>query len=253
VVLVCGALFQSNRAFGNCPAPVLNEQASISSIVDGDTVRLADRQLVRLIGINAPEIHHDGTPSEPLAQAAKHFLSSLLKNHKTVGLALEAETHDHYGRRLAHVFVSNSDSGSPVDVQQKILEKGLGFWVAIPPNTDYLKCYRSAEAVARQKHLGVWSNAYFKPGNASDKNTLRPGFQRLQGTISKIFRTKKSVWLKFNERVALRIATKDLHNFHMAALYALKGKNLVARGWLYKYKGRLIMAIRVPAAMELQS
>lgn len=220
-------------------------------VVDGDTVRLADHSLVRLIGVNTPEIHYDGTPSEPMAQAAKDFLATLLQNHKTVALAFEADTQDRYGRRLAHVFYGNN-SHALVDVQKTILEKGLGYWIAIPPNIRYLECYRAAEAAAKRKHLGLWGNAAFTPKNAADINALTPGFQRLRGTVIEVFRTRKSVWLKFNEQVALRIAAKDIHNFSMAQLYALKGKTLIARGWLYKHNNRLIMPIRLPAAMELQ-
>ena len=252
IALAIASLGIANSVFANCGNPNIKEQAGVESVVDGDTIRLANHQLVRLIGVNTPEIHYDGTPSEPLALAAKDFLARLLRNHKTVGLAYEAETKDHYGRRLAHVFIDNGDSRSLVDVQLKLLENGLGFWVAIPPNIGFSSCYFAAEAKARQKNLGVWGDAYFNPKNAAEKTALKPGYQWLQGKIIAVYRTKNSVWLKFNDQVALRIAGKDIHNFEMSALYALKGKTLTARGWLHRQNHRLTMQIRLPAAMELQ-
>ena len=252
LTLVCCAALQSSPVLAYCPHRSFNEQAVIDSVVDGDTIRLGNHQLVRLIGVNTPEIHYDGTPSEPMAQAAKDFLTRLLHDQKSVGLVFEPDTHDRYGRLLAHVFYSSNGSHSPVDIQQKILENGMGYWIAIPPNIAYLNCYQDAEARARQHHLGLWSRAYISPKNAADKTALVPGFQRLRGKITAVYRTRKSVWLKFNNQVALRIAVKDIHNFQMAALYALKGTTLTARGWLYKRDNKLIMPISLPDDMELQ-
>ena len=250
LALASGATLQTQAASAHCPVPSIKEHATVEEVVDGDTLRLANHRLVRLVGVNAPEIHYDGSPSEPWARAAKDFLMKLLHNHKTIGLEYETDTQDRYGRQLAHVFFNDHDS--PVDVQQKILENGLGYWIVIPPNTEYLNCYQAAESRARQRHLGLWSGAFATPKNAAEKNTLTPGFQRLQGTVVDVHRTKKSVWLKFNDQVVLRIATKDIHNFNMTAVYALKGQTLIARGWLYKHDQELIMPVRLPAALELQ-
>ena len=42
-------------------------------VIDGDTVVLSNRQKVRYIGINAPELAHDGHMAEPYGDAAKRF------------------------------------------------------------------------------------------------------------------------------------------------------------------------------------
>lgn len=248
--MLCNAELLGLPAFAQCPQPLNKEYATVGSVVDGDTIRLTNHHLVRLIGVNSPEIHYDGTPSEPFAQNAKDFLTALLRDHKTVVLVDEVDTQDRYGRRLTHVYFKSA-SPKLVDVQQKILENGMGYWIAIPPNTRYLNCYQAAESKARHQHRGLWANASINLKKVAEKNTLTPGFQRLQGKVTAVYHTRKSVWLKFNDRVALRIAAKDIHNFNEGDLYALKEKTVIARGWLYKHDNKLIMPIRIPAAMEL--
>ncbi|MGD8594116.1 MAG: thermonuclease family protein, partial [Gammaproteobacteria bacterium] len=69
-----------------CLAPIIDETVGVQSVVDGDTIRLRNKKLVRLLGINTPEIGYDGADSQPLAQAAREFLQSQLKPHQRVGL-----------------------------------------------------------------------------------------------------------------------------------------------------------------------
>ena len=244
---VLTALFYCGASQAACRAPSIDDHVSVQAVVDGDTIRLSNQKLVRLIGINTPEIHYDGTESEPLAQAAKEFLNTLLKNHQTVGLVYGDEIQDRHGRRLAHVFLDAEQN-----VQEMLLENGLAFWVAIPPNTRFLTCYQAAEAKAKQRKDGIWGETYFQPKNAAQPNTITPGFQRLQGTIIAAFEGKNSFWLKFNNTVALRIAQKNMHNFQMSELTALKGKTVTVRGWVYKHKNHLTMLVSHPDVIELQ-
>jgi endonuclease YncB( thermonuclease family) len=243
------AVAYASTAAADCPQPQIDEYVSVQSVVDGDTVRLADRTLVRLIGINTPEIGYDGAKSQPLALAAKQFLDAELRKHERIGLVYGAERHDRHGRRLAHLFMQDGDAR--YNVQQLVLEQGLGFWVAVAPNTRFLECYQAAEAKAKTAKIGVWREIYFKPKNAADTQSLKPGFQLLQGTITAVFETRRNFWLKFNDTVALRISHKDIHKFQRADLKALEGKTVIARGWMFKYKKRLTMSVSHPAAIAV--
>ena len=258
-VAVLLAIWLGEIARADCTAPSMDAYVGVASVVDGDTIRLADQTLVRLIGINTPEIDHDGGDSQPLAHAARQFLETRLTGQGRVGLVYGVENRDRYGRRLAHVFVEQGDTR--LNVQKALLENGLAMWVAIAPNTRYLTCYQAAEAKARQQGIGIWREAYFRPKDASNPRALNPGFQRLQGKIVAVFQTKNYFWLKFNDTVALRIAPKDIHNFDLSRLRALDGKFVEARGWLSKYQSkhqgkrqtRLTMQISHPAAVAVQA
>lgn len=54
------------------------QNVEVARVVDGDTVRLRDGRSVRLIGINAPELAHNGRTTEPFAEAAKQRLQALV-------------------------------------------------------------------------------------------------------------------------------------------------------------------------------
>jgi endonuclease YncB( thermonuclease family) len=62
-----------------CPADHIDEQVRVASMPDGDTLRLSDGRRVRLIGINTPEVAHDGRPAEPLAEEAHALLQRLVR------------------------------------------------------------------------------------------------------------------------------------------------------------------------------
>jgi endonuclease YncB( thermonuclease family) len=252
VLLACVvAATYANAVVADCPQPQIDEYVRVQNVIDGDTVRLTDRTLVRLIGINTPEIGYDGAESQPLARAAKQFLDAELRKHERIGLVYGTERHDRHGRQLAHIFVQDGDAKHNVNVQQLELEQGLAFWVAVAPNTRFLECYQAAEAKAKTAKIGVWREAFFNPKNAADTQSLKPGFQLLQGIVTDVFETKRNFWLKFNDTVALRISHKDIHKFQRADLKALEGKTVTARGCMFRYKKRLTMSVSHPAAIAV--
>jgi len=158
-VAAINAFWVIQPVFARCLPESVDEYVSVHSIVDGDTIRLTDRKLVRMIGLNTPEIGHDGAVSQPLAGAAKEFLTTLVSSGQRFGLVYESDVKDRHGRRLAHVLVHNGDTWQ--NAQQLLLENGLAFWIAIPPNTGFLECYQVAEATAQKKRLGLWDEVYF--------------------------------------------------------------------------------------------
>lgn len=81
------------------------QNVEVARVVDGDTVRLRDGRSVRLIGINAPELAHNGRTTEPFAEAAKQRLQALVSaSDGRLALQPGRQARDHYGRTLAHLF-----------------------------------------------------------------------------------------------------------------------------------------------------
>lgn len=78
--------------------------AAAVAVVDGDTIRL-DGERVRLIGIDAPEIH--GCPKGRACapgdgQASKRSLQNLMNGP----ISIRRVGYDRYGRTLAHIYVN---------------------------------------------------------------------------------------------------------------------------------------------------
>ena len=223
------------------------KQAMVQNVIDGDTVRLQDGELVRFVGINTPEIDHETGQSEPFAEKARDVLRGLLGDKQPrILLQLDNETHDRHGRLLAHVFTTDGKN-----IQTQMISQGLGMWIVVPPNLRYMDCYRSAEQTARRQKIGVWSAQFKQPRDARSLSTKDRGFQWIRGKITRIGKGKTSLWLNFGDTATLRVRKDDLHYFDNQPLTALKGKVVTVRGWMYPYKKQIVMPLRHPASVEM--
>ena len=102
------------------------ELAFVVKVIDGDTVKLANGEKVRLIGVNAPERGH------AYYKKARERLSSLIEG-KGVALERDAENRDQYGRLLRYIFLNGEN------MNIKMVREGLASAYIIQPNTSYSK------------------------------------------------------------------------------------------------------------------
>lgn len=213
-------------------------------VVDGDTVVLDDGRLVRLLGVNAPELGHDGAPDEPLARAARTRLSQLVQGRR-VRLRFETQTEDHYGRLLAHLILHDS-----TDVQALLLREGLAFLVAIPPDVGAVGHYAQNEQAARAARRGVWRLAYYRPIAADAVAGTATGFRRVTGVVRHVGVGRNLIYLDLSRTVALVIPKSDWHYFGGSAL-RFKGARVEASGWLTRHDGRYHLRVGHPAVLRI--
>lgn len=228
-----------------CRAEHIDEWARVARIFDGDTLRLTDGRVIRFIGINAPELSHDGHPVQPLAQQAKQDLASMLPEGSRVGLRFDAQRYGPHRRVLAHVFDSRQRN-----VSAELLRRGDAFAVAIAPNLWQSSCYFQQERSAREEKRGVWALAYYAPHDAATWHTRVGGFYRVRGRIDHIGHSRRSLWLDMGKYVAVRIPKKDLAYFKGLSLDHWLGKTITLRGWTHYYKGKLNLTLTHPAMIE---
>ncbi len=230
-----------------CAPDRIDLQGRVTYVYDGDTVRLASGEKVRLIGINTPETGQEDAPPQPLAVEARNALRRLVKhNARRLNLRLGAERRDRYGRLLAHAFLSDGRS-----VAAALLEQGLGTALTVPPNLWNLGCYQQAEQKARGSSRGIWRLARYQPVDAARLPRDTHGFRLIRGRVVRIGHSTRSVWLNLRGDVALRIDREDLRYFSELPPRALKGRAVIARGWVYTSGGQPRMRIRHPAALRL--
>ena len=246
VLAMFAAVAAGPAAAGECDAARWDEQVSIKQVYDGDTVELTDGRHIRFIGINAPEVAHDPAPAEPLADEAKALVERAFAKDRTALLAYDAERFDVHKRTLAHLYRADKTS-----IEADLLRDGLAFYIAIPPNLAHRDCYAAQEQIARDQKRGIWAQSYYNPVAADRVSKDRLGFQRVRGVVQRVGQSKKSIWLNLSRTVALRVDRDDLENFAGLNLLNMKGRELVARGWLTQYKnGDLVMRVRHAAALE---
>ena len=124
----------------------LPTKETVKRVIDGDTIELANGQIVRYVGVNAP---NNGQPFEEEATEA----NTKLVSGKTVMFEYDAYTSDRFGRVLAYAVVDGKN------VSIELARLGL-VKVTIYEDRRKLKYQDEllkAQDEAKKKKRGVWS------------------------------------------------------------------------------------------------
>jgi micrococcal nuclease len=116
----------------------------VVDVVDGDTIQVGP-MLVRLIGINAPEL---GQPND---MAARQRLQQLVGG-ETVRLEYDMQHTDEFGRTLAYVYAPD---GAFANLE--MVRSGLAHVYTQPPNVAHTNELNAAEREARAASRGIWA------------------------------------------------------------------------------------------------
>jgi len=224
------------------------EQATVAWHYDGDTLRLTDDRRVRLLGIDTPEMnYHKGTPPQPLADAARRRLQTLLPKGSPVGLARDRQRQDRYGRELAHTYRPDGTS-----VEEVLLREGLAVSFILPPNRSQVDCLLAAERQARLARRGLWALPAYAPQAAA--SVRADGSYRLvRGRITSAVQRGNWILFKLDDRVQLRVAHADWTGFVPADHLAWRGRTVVARGKIQSRHGQPQIRLWHPAQIELSN
>jgi micrococcal nuclease len=127
-------------------------------------VRLgARRTLVRLIGVDCPELHESekldrdaarSHRSRAAIEAMGARATAFTRDHllgKTVDLELGVEQHDRYGRLLAYVWLPGG-----VLFNADLVRAGYAQPLTIPPNVKYARLSTGLAREARADGRGLW-------------------------------------------------------------------------------------------------
>ena len=152
------------------PAVRTGTEAVVLSWIDGDTliVAVGDRVWkVRLIGIDAPELSPGERardqarrlrlPLEAVLQLgyeARRAASSLAPPGTRVGLELDVQATDRYGRLLAYLWLPGGFL-----LQRRLVEMGWAAVYTVPPNVRYAEGLLAAQRRARAWRRGLWREA----------------------------------------------------------------------------------------------
>ena len=138
----------------------------VTKVFDGDTLRLASGEKVRLIGIDTPETEYSYKEAHYLNQGKKwerspeyyeeareatEFTRGLVEG-KEVQLEFDLEKKDKYGRLLAYVYLSDGTF-----VNAEIIRQGYASLMTIPPNVKYADLFHKLYQEAKENKRGLWS------------------------------------------------------------------------------------------------
>jgi micrococcal nuclease len=135
----------------------------VSRVVDGDTLVLENKERVRLIGIDTPEIHEsnklnrdaqrsgqDIATIKQLGRQSYEFTRKLVEG-KRVRLEFDVERFDKYKRILAYVYLEDGTF-----LNAEIVRQGYASLMTYPPNVKYADLFKKLYREARENKRGLW-------------------------------------------------------------------------------------------------
>lgn len=115
----------------------------VSEVIDGDTFKTVDGKVIRLIGINSPEV------GEKCYQEAKDELKEIIYKKK-ITLERDADNKDVYGRLLRYVYADD------LFVNSEMVRLGLARFEEIEPNKKYSELFLDLENKAKKAGRCIW-------------------------------------------------------------------------------------------------
>lgn len=120
-------------------------QVLVKKVLDGDTIETDKGEVIRYLGINAPEV------GQPFFKESLEANKDLVLN-KNARLELDIEKKDRYGRTLIYMFIGNAF------INEELVKKGLAVSQTIQPNVKYQNLFVKAQEGARSNCLGIWES-----------------------------------------------------------------------------------------------
>jgi len=127
----------------------LNEGILVERVIDGDTIKLSDGNVVRYIGINAMEMDSKDESVLDMAIKATERNRELVEGKKVV-LEKDVSETDRYGRLLRYVYVDG------LMINETLLKEG---WVQVstyPPDVKYKEVFLEIQRRAVEEKVGLW-------------------------------------------------------------------------------------------------
>ncbi|MCZ6604170.1 MAG: thermonuclease family protein [Alphaproteobacteria bacterium] len=207
-------------------------------VIDGDTVRLADGNEVRLVGIQAPKLPlgRPGFAAWPLADEAKAALEEMVLDRQ-VTLHYGGRRTDRYGRALAHMV---RDDG--LWVQSRLLEEGLARVYTFADNRGAVAGLLAAEKTGRSAARGLWSDPFYRILDHAHAAEGIGGYGLVEGVVTQAAVVKGRGFLNFGPDYrtdfTISIAPEDMGDaFDGIDLDDYVGVPVRVRGWLREING----------------
>ena len=181
-------------------APPQKAEGQVAVCFDGDTLKLNDRRIVRLAGIDAPEVAHKNLQAQYYSREARLLLINLAKGRKVSLLPAGSEEKDAYGRIIADVILPDGSSLSDamvssgaaffyphknlspglqkrlLELQRQAIREKRGMWQHILESP-----------IARQHYVGNRMSLRFFPEGCPEAQRIRPRKQMHFGTLMDAF------------------------------------------------------------------
>jgi endonuclease YncB( thermonuclease family) len=234
------------------------ETGTVAAVLDGETLKLSDGRIVRLIGAKAPmpPLGWRGEDPWPMVVEAKEALETLASGRE-VELRFGGLRQDRHNHLLAQVFVLVGERR--LWLQEEMIAKGLARVYSLPDNRACIADLLAREREARAKRRGVWRSSAYRIESALDVKRLGRlihSYQLVEGTVAAVGEGAGRLYLNFasdwRSDFTVSIARKEAGAFAAAGIHLnnLAGARIRVRGFLSWRNGPMIEASH-PEQIEL--
>ena len=226
--------------------------ATVTSVIDGDTLVLADGRQVRLVGLQAPKLPlgRQNFKPWPLGEAAKSALSEITHG-KRLQLSYGGRRTDRHNRMLAHLQGPEGEW-----IQGEMLRRGLARVYSFADNRKLVAEMLAIEREARIARRGIWEDPFYRVRDADRLGGEVDTFQLVEGRVVAVATVRGRTYVNFgvNWRTdfTIQISGRDRRLFEKAdvAPAQLEGRLVRVRGWLTWRNGPMIDATH-PEQIEM--
>lgn len=131
-------------------------EVTVEKVIDGDTVLARGlpkgTELVRFIGVNAPETGRGRTTRECFGLEAERWISQRVARGSRLRLVFDVGERDRFGRLLAYAYLPDGTF-----LNASLVASGYAQTMTIPPNVAHADELRALERTARREGRGLWS------------------------------------------------------------------------------------------------
>ncbi|AWM85688.1 thermonuclease family protein [Microvirga sp. 17 mud 1-3] len=253
VLLPCALLASQGQAAGATARPqnptCATETTSdrLSEVTPAGDLVLASGGPAKLAEIRLPET----TPARSQAEAR---LKALIGRQVLVGAG---PRHDRWGRLPIRIRPAD-DAAAGVDIAEALVEAGLALVDPGPSETLCRPELLALEETARERNLGLWADALYKPIDADQISRLQDRFGTftlVEGRVNSIGERKQRVYLNFGrhwaEDFTIIIPQRTWRTMTARGLSAanLKGRRIRVRGILEPWQGAALTVV-VPEMIQ---
>ncbi len=227
------------------------EARAVAQVRDGETLRLDDGRMLRLIGALAPRAGDVGASpgSWPPENDARSALAALVEG-RTITLWYEATRADRYGQVLAQATVGTG--ADAVWLQGALVSRGLARAYGRPGMDACTEALVRLERQARDDGSGLWSNAAYrvrKADHGDDLARATGGFHVISGTVNRVSRGQGEVYASLAPRgrrdgsyaFAAVVPARGSALIGGTEPRALVDRRVIVRGWIERRRGPVIV------------